>query len=167
MMVCTGVNCGDLSGRKTSEILGGALSTNQNFYYIDMVVNDVVGPLYKHVGLFSHQSITSFVPENINIDSENDILTCDGGAIVDAYNFDGMADSEIEYLSSAIINNYSHLYPGYELTLVEGKFPLRVDGSLVVNDKTRREVKPIMSSHILCISNYKDFIKNNKMKVKK
>lgn len=166
-MVCTGVNCGDLTGRRYSEYLEGALSTNQEFFYINMEIDDIVGPGYKHVGIFSHKSITSFIPKDINVDSEHDILVCDAGAIVDAYDFNGMEEKEIKYLSEAIINNCRHNYPGYELALVEGEFPLGVEGSLIVDNKLKKDVRPVMSSHILCISNYKEHLKGNNIKIKR
>ena len=165
-MICTGINCGDLTGKKYSENLNGALSANQEFFYIDMIIHDIVGE-YSHRGLFSHKEITSFIPENIIVDKDNDILVTDSGAIVEAYDFKGLNDKERESFSNMIINNYRQCYPDYEFALLPGEFPLGINGSITINNKLKRNQETIMSSHILYITDYKKHLENGKANIKK
>ncbi len=166
-MFCTGVNCGDLTGRKYSKSLAGALSTKQDFFYVDMIVNDVVGPEYKHEGVFGHQQITSFIPNKVVVDNENDILVTENGAIADAYDLNGLDDKELAFFKDVIIKGYKELFPGYEFSIMPGNFPLGVNGSVTINEHLKKKKKVVMSSHILYITNYKNHLENNKVNIKR
>lgn len=166
-MIFAGINCGDLSGKQCSEKLDGALSANQEFFYVNMIVNDIVGPGYKHVGIFSHKNIKAFVPTGVVVDEENDIIISKSGAVVDAYDLSDFNDEEFKRLTGAILEMYSNTYPGYKFALVEEQFPLGVEGSLTIVDGQVTEEKPIMSSHVLVIENYSDYLKTNKAVIKK
>lgn len=166
-MFFSGVNCGDLTGKKYSQNLDGALSVNQEFFYIDKEINGLVESGYKYEGKFSHKEISSFIPENVTIDKINDILITDSGAVVDAYDFNGLNEHEFKCFSDAIVKSYEIGFPDYKFTLVPGLFPLDVTGSLIMNDKMQRESKVVMSSHILCIENYEKFLVKPKINIKK
>lgn len=157
-MVFANVNCGDLSGRKYSDKLKGALSANQDFFFINTIVDGCVGVDYVNDGLFLQMSVKRFIPEGINVDLENDIFTSDAGAIVDAYDFNGLRENEKELFGNAIIMQYKCIYPDYDFRIMPGQFPLGVNGSITVNKKVKRKEEAVMSSHILYITNYKEFI---------
>lgn len=166
-MLCTGISCGDLTGKQYSEKLGCALSTNQDFFYIDMFVHDVIGPEYSHEGRFTHKRISSFVPENITIDEENDVLALGDAAIVDAYDFNGLDNNELNLFASALIKVHEESYPDCEFALVPGEFPIGIEGRLIINGKEKKKENPIMSSHILCVKDYKKHLENNAVKQKR
>ena len=167
MMLCTGISCGDLTGKRYSEKLDCALSTKQDFFYIDMFVNDVVGPNYSHEGKFTHKRISTFIPEFVGVDEENEVLTINDDAIVDAYDFNGLDDTELELFANALVQIHENNNPGCEFELIPGEFPIGIEGRLIVNDKVRKEEKPILSSHILCVKDYKKHIEKDAVKQKK
>ena len=166
-MVCTGIICGDTTGKQISNGLDGALSTQQDFFYINTFRNNILGSGYKNKGFLSHMPIASFISEDVIVDEENDMFITDNGVIVDAYDFKGIKDSDKEKLSNLIIMQQQIKYPDYEFKVLPGSFPIEVRGGLTVNDKVVSNPETIMSSHILYITDYKKHLKNkNIQKVK-
>ena len=139
------IECGNINGRKDSDYLPGALSPNQDFFYLE--------PSEDKELIASSRSVACFVPENIKDDYHYEIFVDENGAIADAYNFKKLSSTEIENEIKKIITEKKLLYPEYEFKILEGRFPLNVDWG-----------EKEMSSHILYITNYKEHLKtpNNK-----
>lgn len=136
-----------------SEKLPGAISPNMDFFYFSKIT-DEWGTDEKIV----FKSIIQYINNDFDLDYINEIITCDEGALLDAYNLDGLED--IEVLKTYLLIQNVDKYPDYKLRIVEKEFPIDVISGLGEEPK-----EVINSTHILCITNYDEII--NKQYVKK
>ena len=136
-----------------SEILPGALSPNMEFLYFSKIT-DEFGTDEKT----AYKSIIQYINEDYELDYINEIITCDEGAVLDAYNLKDL--DNIEFLKTYLLIHNKELYPDYSLKIVEKEFPLDI-----VSGPGEEPKEVINSTHIVCITNYEDFI--NKENVKK
>lgn len=146
------IRCGGVSGKEYSVCLPGALATHQYFSFLNRRNKEYEA---------DYLPIICFIPDDIIEDSNNDIFIGKNGAIVDAYDFSKLTKDESEQIKKDIIAEQKLLYPDYNFEIIEGKFPISVEGGNLDIDE---EPIGIMSSHILYITNYKDHLKtpNNK-----
>lgn len=112
------IKCGDIDGRKDSENLLGALSTNQDFFYLESGHEEYIA---------NNKPIEVFVSEDIYVDYNNQIFIGKNGAVADAYDFSKLSSIEIESKIKNIITEKKILYPDYEFEISEGKFLINVE----------------------------------------
>ena len=136
-----------------SEKLPGALSPNMEFLYFSKTIDE-----YGTDEKTAFKSIIQYINEDYALDYTNEIITCDEGAVLDAYNLNDL--DNIEYLKTYLLIHNKELYPDYSLKIVEKEFPLDI-----VSGPGEEPKEVINSTHIVCITNYEDFI--NKENVKK
>lgn len=153
------INCGDINGKKDSSKLVGALSTNQDFFYMN-TIRDEIGPEDE----FTYSPIAVFLPKDISVDYENDLFIGEAGAVADAYNFNNLSEEEKQKEIQFIIAEKQAMYPEYEFVILPGKFPIDVEGGLTLNNELIREARGIMSSHILYITDYQNHLQSTKNK---
>ena len=87
--------------------------------------------------------------DNFYHDHENDIFVNENGAVADAYIIHG-ENEEIGKKVLEILFEKKAEYPDYEFKLVCGEFPIDVLGVW--------KTKTIYSTHVLYISNYKEYL---------
>ena len=136
-----------------SEKLPGAISPNMEFLYFSKTIDE-----YGTDEKTAFKSIIQYINEDYALDYTNEIITCDEGAVLDAYNLNDL--DNIEYLKTYLLIHNKELYPDYSLKIVEKEFPLDI-----VSGPGEEPKEVINSTHIVCITNYEDFI--NKENVKK
>ena len=136
-----------------SKKLPGAISPNMDFFYFSKT-EDEWGIDEK----VAYKSIIQYINTDFDLDYINEIVTCEEGALLDAYNFDDVENSE--FLKTYILIQNVDKYPEYKLKMVEKEFPLDV-----ISGPGEEPKEVINSTHIVCITNYQDFI--NKENVKK
>jgi len=138
-----------------SEKLPGAISPNMDFFYFSKI-EDEYGidekPAFK--------SIIQYINEDFELDYKNEIITCSEGAILDAYNLNDV--DNVEYVKTYYLIHNKELYPDYNLKIVEKEFPLDI-----ISGDGEEPQEVINSTHVICITNYKDIIKNNHIKILK
>ena len=138
------IECGDIRGKRCSEQLPGALAADQDFFY-ERGMRDPY---------FFYSSVFVFVPEKIKYDREHNIFADENGAVVDAYDFEGLSEEEKEGVIATIIAYRQKEFPDYEFVMLPGRFPIRVEGAKGDYD----EDEGVMSTHILYIKNYKEIL---------
>ena len=142
----------DVVWDRTSKSLDGALCSDNIFGFLRF--ND-----YSREIEPDYYDISLYVPSNISKDSENDIFISDNGVVADAFDFSELTEQERTLAMKQILAEKQGQYPGYEFSIVPGKFPLGL------GDASGYDSPPvIMSSHILCITNYKELLHKNKSK---
>ena len=133
-----------------SEKLPGALSPNMEFLYFSKT-EDEFGIDEKT----SFKSIIQYINEDYDLDYINEIITCDEGAVLDAYNLDGL--DNIDFLKTYLLIHNKELYPDYNLKIVEKEFPLDI-----ISGEREEPKEVINSTHIVCITNYKEQLNKEK-----
>lgn len=136
----------------TNECLDGAISTNPEFEFYRTYSYGKLGcediPDYK--------SLVSMVPSSFEQDYAHDIFVDENGAVANAYILsDTWKDREIE----CILERNRREHPEYDYKMIEGSFPVDFKAGRVYNFEWPHD-HIIMSTHILYITNYKDFIKS-------
>lgn len=139
--------------------LSGALSTLQEFAYAATLCK-------TRESIPMHQSIgnTQTVLNNYNVDKENHIITNKFGAVADAYDFSELSEKEISEVKRAIILEKKLCYPDYDFTIEPGEFPIDMDGGRENIYGHYSGDEEILSTHVLYITNYRDFLKKSKSK---
>ena len=135
-----------------SEKLPGAISPNMEFLYFSKTIDE-----YGTDEKTAFKSIIQYINEDYALDYTNEIITCDEGAVLDAYNLNDL--DNIEYLKTYLLIHNKELYPDYSLKIVEKEFPLDI-----VSGPGEEPKEVINSTHIVCITNYEDFIKKENVK---
>ena len=129
-----------------SEKLPGAISPNMEFFYFSKIT-DEWGTDEK----IAYKSIIQYINNDFDLDYKNEIITCDEGALLDAYNFDDVENSE--FLKTYILIQNVDKYPGYNLKMVEKEFPIDI-----ISGPGEEPKEVVNSTHVLCITNYEDII---------
>lgn len=159
--------CGNVSGRRDSEKLPGALAADEDFFYIQ-TYKDEYGP----EGVFLYDRVFAFVPKEIQLDFKNNIFIGSGGAVADAYDFSFLTEEEKESTMQEILAEKRMMYPTYDFAILPGQFPIDVQGGLVcaITDSSgfhEEQVRPdegVMSSHVLYITDYQNHLTESKKK---
>ncbi len=144
---------------ETSKILPAAISTEGKFSYFSTISSGGTKEDLPEI-----KPISSFIQEDsgITIDSENKLFIKDDMAILAAYDFSNQNDEEIAKFVSELQAQYSD----YNLQLVSGAFPLGISRGASYqgyDSKDRANEEEVhMSTHLVCVSNYKDYIKTHK-----
>lgn len=134
-----------------SDLLEGALSTRQDFFYT-CASKDEIGP----EDVYITKPITEFVPSHFNVDDVHDIFVNENGAVLDAYIFDGSEEEQKEAMNKVLAEKQA-MYPEYEFALIPDSFPVGVIGGTMFEGVSWRD-KPIMSTHVLYITNYEKYL---------
>lgn len=129
-----------------SEKLPGAISPNMEFFYFSKIT-DEWGTDEK----IAYKSIIQYINNDFDLDYKNEIITCDEGALLEAYNFADMEN--VEYLKTLILIQNVDKYPGYNLKMVEKEFPIDI-----ISGPGEEPKEVVNSTHVLCITNYEDII---------
>ena len=141
-----------------SKVLPAAISTEGKFSYFSTISSDGTKEDLPEI-----KPISSFIKEDsgITIDRENKLFVKDNMAILGAYDFSNQDDKAI----TEFVSELQAQYPDYKLKLVTGEFPLSIRRGASYQDNdledctNKEEVH--MSTHLVCVSNYKDIIFEN------
>ena len=131
--------------------LPGAISTENSFQIIDTHQNEM-----GHEADVYSEGISNYA-KNFNIDQQNKIFVDDNGAVANAYSFSGLSQEEKVEMMEKILMDYNTKYPDYHFEILPGEFPLHVDGGYYWGNNIR-ERKPVMSTHVLYITDYKEHL---------
>ena len=139
-------------GQSESDSLKGAISAGSEIPFLRNYSHSTFGfeamPDCKSVGVFAEESFKH--------DYDNDIFVDENGAVANAYILsDTWKDREIE----CILERSRREHPEYDYKMIEGSFPVDFKAGRVYNFEWPHD-HIIMSTHILYITNYKDFIKS-------
>ena len=104
---------------------------------------------------------------DIVADFKNKIFVNANGAVCDAYDLSAFTDKEREKITKTILVTKKYRYPGYDFVIKEGIFPLNINGSCSRDDEIEEGITPNMSTHILYLKNYQDFLPKSKIKQKR
>ena len=144
---------------ETSKILPAAISTEGKFSYFSTICSDG-----SKEDLPEIKPISSFIKEDsgITIDRENKLFIKNNMAILGAYDFSNQNDEAIAKFVSELQAQYSD----YNLQLVTGTFPLSIRRGASYQDYDLKdctnEEEVHMSTHLICVSNYKEYIKSHR-----
>lgn len=142
-----------------SKVLPAAISTEGKFSYFSTISSDGTKEDLPEI-----KPISSFIKEDsgITIDRENKLFIKNNMAILGAYDFSDQDDEAIAKFVSELQEQYS----GYNLQLVSGAFPLSIRRGASYQDYDLKdctnEEEVHMSTHLVCVSNYKDYIRTHK-----
>ena len=131
-----------------SILLNGALSTRQDFFY-GCAVKDEIGPEEVYIT----KPITSFVPSYFKVDNVHDIFVNENGAVLDAYIFNGTEEKQLQTMNRILAEKQAE-YPEYELAFIPDSFPVEIAGGTMYEGVSWFD-QPIMSTHVLYITDYK------------
>lgn len=140
-----------------SNILKGALSIRQDFFYSYASKNE-----YGVEDVFMSAPITNFVSSEFNTDYANDIFVNENGAVLDAYKLNCPEEEKQEILDKILLEKQA-MFPEYELAFIPGSFPIDVVGGTMFEGVPTFEY-PIMSTHVLYITNYEKILCKRKGK---
>ena len=142
----------------TSKVLPAAISTEGKFSYFSTISSDGTKEDLPEI-----KPISSFIKEDsgITIDRENKLFIKNNMAILGAYDFSNQNDEEI----AKFVSELQAQYLDYKLQLVTGEFPLSIRRGASYQDYDLKdctnEEEVHMSTHLVCVSNYKDIVFEN------
>ena len=161
------LNCNRISDtfmdRSNKSLIKGAISPIQDFLFSN--IKEEVGYTAFQRG---RDMISAFLPVDteIRVDLENRIFVSNDGVVCDAYDLSKYSDEEIAVLSRVILASEEMKHPGYEYVIKKGIFPINVNGSYTKYGEIEHGITPNMSTHILYLTNYKDFLPKTKKLVR-
>lgn len=135
---------------RKSHVLDGCISPRTKFMFLAKSYDAEDG--YDEE--FDFTSVINYLPEDFYCDIDNDIIVNSKGAVLEAFDFDGMGNIDDEILN--LIIDYQMEYPEYDLELAEDVFPL----DTISTDGLIPEV--IFSTHVLYVKNYEEILEKNK-----
>ena len=143
----------------TKASIKGAISPVQDFTFS----NREVVHNYTHF-IDERDTVEAFLPADsiISIDKKNKLFIGEDGAICDAYDLSGYSRKEIQDIIKTILITKKYQYPLYHFTIKEGAFPINVNGSHTKDGEVKIGISPNMSTHILYLTNYKEFLPKQK-----
>ncbi len=143
--------------------LPGFLSAQTTFTWSDTLYNGFES--YKDP---RNNNIANYIPEESDIKKVGDIFIGKEGAVSTAYNLDSYSTKEHESIIWALLTANELKYPGYKFVLLPEKFPIGIKPGHY-GDKSTLLIKgiPVFLTHILYITNYKEFVEDNKRMRKK
>ena len=111
--------------------------------------------------------VNQFISSKFIPDYENDFYYNENGAVLDAIDLSIFFNNKEEQIKK-ILSDCIEKYPEYVVEVKEENFPMFVDGGTVdrYGGWNNESQEIYMSSHVLYIKNYKDFIKKPKEKIK-
>lgn len=149
---------------KKSEGLNGAVSGSTYFITFGKYANGEAN--------VDTMDLNALVDESkFTYDYDNDIYVNENGAVADAYFFTEDNGKSKRRALEILINKKAQ-YPEYEFKLIPGEFPMDATGEFYgYNGEGKqvvtKETESRNSSHVLYITNYKDYLtKNIKKKIK-
>lgn len=133
--------------------LPGAVSTETEFLCLDEGKPDFI-PIRDHV------------PGEYGEDVENGLFVDLNGAVANAFDLKFYGEKEQNKAVKEILSEYKTKYPEYEFEMKKGKFPVKVDLGMKF-DFGRISNYPTMSTHVLYIKNYGNFVKSPKLMIRR
>ena len=142
-------------GNASSRFLDGAISTSVEIPFITTYV-DAYGP----EGIPDYSYISSFVSDDFEQDSDNMIFVNENGAVANAYRIVGLSEEEMQKAIAYMIKQEQEEHPDYNYKMVEGQFPVNIEGGRTYSNGSYTREKPVMSTHVLYITDYKEHLKS-------
>ena len=145
---------------KTKSTIKGTISPRQDFIFANRNIIDN-GEFFVN----ERNTVDAFLPIDSDIisDFEHNIFIGSEGAVCDAYDLSGYTEEQIGKIEGDIIKAKQIIYPEYEFSIKEGAFPININGSHTNNGEVKIGITPNMSTHILYLTNYKDFLPKDKI----
>ncbi len=142
-----------------SEVLPSAITLTKET--VDKVPVDVIDPIEKDkVGTVYQSMLISNLPDKdsgITVDETTKLFMKDNMAILGAYDFSNKDNEAI----ADFFEKLQEEYPEYELKLVEGQIPLAISNVHSVGISRDIKKETTVSTHLVCVSNYKDIVFEN------
>ena len=146
-----------------SRLSGVIRPSTEVWYYSDTEPEDAdeVGICYSiEFGYLVSDQVSELIIPTDEITQADDVYYFgNAGAIAKAYNFANLDDKEIDEVIFREVMKEQDKHPDYHYVVCYGRFPVSVE------ETGFKHV--INSTHLLCVTNYKDLVKeNNKSFVK-
>lgn len=144
-------------GQSESDSLKGAISAGSEIPFLRNYSHSTFGfeamPDCKSVGVFAEESFKH--------DYDNDIFVDENGAVANAYVLPcNMPDEEESEAIKNIVEEENQKHPEYAYEMKKGQFPIDIVGGTSYSNGSYTADTPVMSTHILYITNYKEFLKS-------
>ena len=145
---------------KTKSSIKGTISPVQDFIFVNKNVIDN-GEFFVN----ERNTVDAFLPIDSDIISNFDynIFVSSEGAVCDAYDLSCYTEEQIGKIKADILKAKQIIYPKYNFSIKEGVFPLNINGSNTNNGNVESGITPNMSTHILYLTNYNDFLPKEKV----
>lgn len=134
--------------------LPGAVSTETSFAYVD---NNEIGFI----------PMRDYVPDTYGEDIENHLFVDLNGAVANAFDLKFLKDSDKPNAIKEILTEYRTKYPEYDFEMKKGSFPVKVNLGMKFDSGLRMKDYPTMSTHVLYIKNYGNFVKTPKLLIRR
>lgn len=143
-----------ISDYQDNDKLPGAVSTETSFAYVD---NNEVGfiPMRDHV------------PDTYGEDVENNLFVDLNGAVANAFDLKFLKAEEQPQAIKEILTEYRIKYPEYDFEMKKGSFPVKANLGMKISSGSRMKDYPTMSTHVLYIKNYGNFVKTPKLLIRR
>lgn len=142
-------------GDPNSEYLDGALSTGVEVPFLRTYYSK-----YGPEGMPDYGYIDRFVPNSFKEDYENKIYVNENGAVANAYTFRFLSDEEKKEAIESIIKQEQEAHPDYHYKMLEGRFPIDIDGGRTYDSGRYTDDSAEMSTHVLYITDYQNHLKS-------
>ncbi len=109
-------------------------------------------------------TVEAFLPVDgsFTVDKKNNLIIGEDGAVFDAFDLNGYTIKQVNNILMTILVTRKYKYPLYEFSIKEGSIPINISGSHTVNGEVKIGITSNMSTHILYLTNYKDFLPKKK-----